>query len=123
MDKQLLYVLIGGGLGSMGRYLIAEIVPSHAGFHFPWGTFTANILGCLIIGALTALLSPSGDLDSFFVTGFCGGFTTFSSFSKETFQFIENKKTKVALLYVSSSAVFGILAVLIGYIAGGGNFK
>lgn len=123
MKEQLVYIAIGGGLGSIGRFLISEFTLRCAGNRFPWGTFIVNVLGCFIIGILTATLLPSGDLDLFLVTGFCGGFTTFSSFSKETFLFIDNKKIKLALLYVTSSTVLGIAAVLTGYIISGGMFK
>lgn len=123
MNEQLLYVLIGGGLGSVGRYLISETTSNLSHSEFPWGTFIVNILGCLVIGILTAFLSPSGSLDAFFITGFCGGFTTFSSFSKEVFLFFDRKKIKLAVMYIALSTFFGILAVFLGYTLGGGHFE
>ncbi len=122
MEIQLLYILVGGGLGSVCRYLIAQYTPQYYKGNFPLGTFTANILGCLIIGIFVAILQPNTDLDACLVTGFCGGFTTFSSFSKEVFLLFDTHKTKLAFFYVISSALFGILAVLLGYTISGGHF-
>lgn len=122
MEIQLVYILIGGGLGSIGRYLISQFTPQYYKGDFPLGTFTANIIGCLIIGIFVAILKPNTNLDACLVTGFCGGFTTFSSFSKEVFLLFDTKKTKLAFVYVISSSLFGILAVLLGYTLSGGHF-
>ena len=82
-----LFVFIGGGLGSICRYGIAQIL-SQYNFHFPWATFTANALSCIILGALVGWSLKEGMTDStklLLLTGFCGGFSTFSTFSNETF--------------------------------------
>ena len=121
MIESFIYVLFGGGIGSVGRYLISEFTPRYYKGNFPLGTFIANIIGCFVIGILTALLKVNSDADAFFVTGFCGGFTTFSSFSKETFLMFDQKKVKLAFTYIVSSTLFGIIAVLLGYLIAGGR--
>lgn len=115
MTKDILYILIGGGFGSLGRYFISELAPKYYKSDFPIGTFTANIIGCFIIGVFAAIINTNSSLDALLVTGFCGGFTTFSSFSKETFLLIHNKKIKIALFYLLTSTFCGILAVWIGF--------
>ena len=115
MQKEIIYIFIGGGLGSICRYLITEITPKYYKKDFPLGTFIANIIGCFVIGALFATISSNTNLSALLITGFCGGFTTFSSFSKEVFQFLHNKKLKLAFIYVITSSIFGIFAVLSGY--------
>lgn len=115
MSKDIVYILIGGGIGSIGRYLLSEVAPHVYKSDFPIGTFVANIIGCFIIGVFVAIIKPNSSLDPLLITGFCGGFTTFSSFSKETFMLIHNQKVKIALFYILSSSLCGILAVLAGY--------
>lgn len=82
----ILIVFIGGGLGSISRYLISQLVNTHFNTNFPLGTFTVNIVGCFLIGVIMAL-SEKFNLSNAWVlllsTGFCGGFTTFSTFSYE----------------------------------------
>mgnify|MGYP006377450419 CR=1 FL=1 len=119
--KEFLFILVGGGLGSILRYFIGELIPYYYKGKFPLGTFTADILGCLAIGIFSALMQPTGLYDAFFVTGFCGGFTTFSSFSKESFLFFHTKENTLALVYAISTPIFGLIAVLIGYTLAGGN--
>lgn len=114
--EQILLVLAGGGVGSVCRYLISEITAKYKKGDFPLGTFIANILGCLIIGGLAASLHLDSDSDLLLVTGFCGGFTTFSSFAKETFFLFKNKREGLAFLYLISSCILGIGAVFIGFI-------
>lgn len=87
MNKVLL-VLIGGGVGSLARYGTTLLAGRVLGAGFPWGTLAVNLVGCFLIGASlglaerTTLISPS--LRLFFVTGFLGGLTTFSSYALET---------------------------------------
>ena len=92
MIKEIILVGIGSGIGGVCRYLISLLMP-FANNSFPWGTFTANIIGCLLIGLLWGVtsrfqsLSPSFSL--FLMVGFCGGFTTFSTFSKESLALLQ----------------------------------
>ena len=105
---------IGGFIGTVCRYLIGLIPVEEAG-GFPFKTFAINIIGCFVIGVITAFALQDEDLDPQMVllikVGICGGFTTFSSFAYESMGLMENGQTPMALLYICSSVVLGILAV------------
>ena len=109
MIRNILLVALGGSVGSVLRYLLSNINTS-----FPWGTFTVNILGSLLIGLLVGfagkgVLSP--EMKLLLVTGFCGGFTTFSTFANESFVMMKAGDVLLTALYVGASVVIGILAV------------
>ena len=93
-----LYVAIGGALGSVLRYFLSLVIPKSAGIAagFPWPTFVANIFGCLCIGIFSGLFLKCGTLSPnlklFLVTGFCGGFTTFSTFASENLALLQSGK-------------------------------
>jgi CrcB protein len=120
MIKDVIIVGIGSGIGGICRYLIS-LTMGHAGNGFPWGTFAANVTGCLLIGLLWGVtsrfhnLSPAFSL--LFMVGFCGGFTTFSTFSKEGLTMLQTNNYMLFTLYTLGSMVLGILAVGLGYIA------
>ena len=121
MLKDLLLVGLGSGLGGMCRYLVSQLlVTTQNGF--PWGTFTVNIVGSLLIGLLWGLSSRlpslSPVLTLLFMVGFCGGFTTFSTFSREGLTLLQMQNYTLFLLYTLGSVVLGILAVMMGYIWG-----
>ncbi len=113
----LLSVALGAALGGVARYLISfaiQPVPDR----FPWATFIANLTGCLLIGMLVPWLTKSDSSMQtrlFLTTGFCGGFTTFSSFSAETFLLLQRGHLPMALTYVLSSLIGGVLLTWIGY--------
>ena len=118
MIKDLILVGIGSGIGGMCRYLISLYLgQSHSGF--PWGTFVVNIMGCLLIGILWGLtsrfqnLSPAFSL--LFMVGFCGGFTTFSTFSKEGLALLQANNYTLFALYTIGSVLLGIISVALGY--------
>lgn len=111
-----LYVFLGGGLGSMVRFGIAKLLEQYS-FTFPWATFLANILACIILGALTAYAGKNGMSDTFrhtFMVGFCGGFSTFSTFSNETFKHMEQGELSYAFANILFSVVVCLLGIYIG---------
>ncbi|MDR1056389.1 MAG: fluoride efflux transporter CrcB [Prevotellaceae bacterium] len=118
--KQILLVGLGGGVGSILRYLTSFFIFKKYSTAFPWGTFVVNILGCLIIGFLIGLSEKSDILDKdlrlLLVTGFCGGYTTFSAFSAENFQLFETGNYILLTTYIAASVIIGILATWSGYI-------
>ena len=120
MTKDIILVGIGSGIGGICRYLISLFM-SHAQSGFPWGTFTANVIGCLLIGLLWGVTSRSQNLSPAFslllMVGFCGGFTTFSTFSKEGLAMMQANNYMLFTLYTLGSMVLGIIAVGLGYIA------
>ena len=115
--KDILLVGAGSFLGGIARYLIALGMKGFSA-SFPWATMTANIVGCLLIGILWATFNrtnPSSQLNLFLTAGFCGGFTTFSTFSKESLNLLQAGNYTVFCLYALGSVVLGILAVAIGF--------
>lgn len=118
MIKNIILVGIGSGIGGICRYLIS-LAMTQARNGFPWGTFTVNIAGCLLIGILWGVtsrfqnVSPSFSL--FLMVGFCGGFTTFSTFSKEGLTMLQADSYILFSLYAIGSMMLGIMAVALGY--------
>ena len=114
---KILLVAVGSGLGGVLRYLVPCWIGTAKGF--PWATLTVNVVGSLLIGLLSGLLARHGgssaeSVRAFAVVGFCGGFTTFSTFSNETFRLIENGQWLSAAGYVGLSVVAGLVAVCVG---------
>ena len=115
---KILLVAIGSGLGGVLRYLVPCWIGTAKGF--PWATLTVNVVGSLLIGLFSGLLARHGgssaeSIRAFAVVGFCGGFTTFSTFSNETFSLIESSQWLSAVAYVSLSILAGLTAVFLGY--------
>lgn len=111
-------VFIGGGFGSITRYLLGKCISALHSINFPVGTLVINIVACFILGLIVSLtdhkqlLSPNMRL--FWAVGFCGGFSTFSTFSNETFQLINGNLTVTAILYVVLSVSLCLLATFFG---------
>ena len=118
MWKHLLLVGLGGGLGSMLRYLTTLFAGRWGLWALPWGTFAVNIVGCLLIGLLVGLAERyqlfAGPLRFLLITGFCGGYTTFSAFSAENLALLESGEYTAFFLYVALSVALGIAAVFTG---------
>lgn len=117
--QQILWVGLGGFLGSILRYLISRLNTSSITLGIPIGTLSANILGSLLIGILIGIFSketlPHPNIKLFLVTGFCGGFTTFSTFSHESLVLFQNGQHLNAFIYVIGSVVSALSAVWLGY--------
>ena len=115
--KQLLLVFIGGGFGSVLRFIIAKYLNSSEN-GIPYGTFAANIIGSLLIGIILGLAAKNNTLTEnqtlLLATGFCGGFTTFSSFTYENHVFLKTGDLTSFALYTIASFVIGFLAVFLG---------
>ena len=113
----LLWVGLGGFLGSIARYSLTSLVSSSSNSDFPLATFIINVLGSFVIGLVYGLSSRSiigGDVRLFLATGICGGFTTFSAFSAETFVLIRDGHVLLALAYASLSVILGVGATVGG---------
>ena len=118
MIKILLLVGSGGFLGSISRYILSKYLTQANPGAFPVGTFAVNIIGCLIIGLLigfSAKSSLSSELRFFLATGFCGGFTTFSTYSLEAFQILEKGEAGLSLVYVFGSILVGLICIWLGF--------
>ena len=117
MMKQVLLVFIGGGFGSVARYLLGRFL-NHPEAGIPWGTFAANVLGSLLIGVVLGLAAKNDTLTQgqtlLLATGFCGGFTTFSTFAYENYSFLKSGDFTTFALYTVVSFAVGFLAVFGG---------
>ena len=115
--KQALLVFLGGGIGSVLRYFVGKFLNSHES-GIPYGTFTANILGSLLIGIILGLAAKNESLSAnqtlLLATGFCGGFTTFSTFAYENHVFLKAGDFTSFALYTIGSFIVGFLAVFAG---------
>ena len=112
-----LWVALGGAAGSTARFAIAQWAGARWGGTFPWGTFAVNVTGSLAIGLVMTLLLARGADPAYrllLVTGFLGGYTTFSAFSFEALTLLEARRWDAAAFYVICSVVLGLLATGLG---------
>lgn len=120
--QSILLIGFGGGLGSILRYLLSTVIHfKHSKLsHFPLGTFTVNILGGFLIGLFIGISLKNNFINEnwkwFLVTGFCGGFTTFSAFTNEGYLLIKNQQIGMFVFYFLISISLGLLATTIGYL-------
>ena len=117
--KAVLLVALGGAIGSVTRYKLSGLILHHTiDWRFPAGTFTVNVLGCLVAGVLAGLAEKhdmlSADARLLLFTGLLGGFTTFSAFGVETMHLIKRGELAVASANVLLSVAAGLLALWIG---------
>lgn len=120
--KELICIFLGGGTGSVLRYYIQELLHERIlPYSFPWATFVVNIFGSFLIGlfyALSARFNLSAEVRLLLTAGFCGGFTTFSTFSNDGLALLKGEFYGTFLLYTFLSISLGLLAALAGGIAG-----
>ena len=115
----LVLVAAGSAFGGVLRYLVSIGLAAQRGF--PWATLSVNVVGSFLIGLLSGFIARhcGGNGESvrlFAVVGFCGGFTTFSTFSNETFRLLEGNQWFSAAVYVGVSVLAGLAAVFLGYL-------
>lgn len=118
MFRTLLIVAVGGGIGSMLRYLTSVFVAKYYANAYPLATFLTNLIGCFLIGIFMGFLTKSQivsqDLKAFLITGFCGGYTTFSAFGYENVNLFQNGNPALAFAYIGLSVTIGLFAVWLG---------
>ncbi len=118
MIKNLLLVGLGGGLGSMARYVCQRWLSASFPHHFPWGTFAVNLLGCFAIGIFWGLsfrsFENNEDWKLFLMVGLCGGFTTFSAFTLEGIGLLKEQRLALFFSYIAASVVVCLLATYAG---------
>ena len=116
---EVLAVALGGAIGSALRYLASGAFVRQ-GIEFPWGTFTVNVTGALLMGFLARYFAPSHGSPLLFLAltvGICGGYTTFSTFSLEMFTLVERGAAARAVTYALASIVFTYAALAVGCLA------
>ena len=119
----LLLVILGGALGSGLRHLLSGVVAARVGETFPFGTLAVNVIGSVAIGFFATLTGPEGRwlvspaVRIFFMTGVCGGFTTFSAFSLQTVNLARDAEWLYAGLNVLASVAVCLIGVWLGHLA------
>jgi CrcB protein len=107
MNRNYLFVFVGGGLGASFRYWVSGVIPEYLGSQFPYAILTVNVIGCFLIGFLMAVMEErfavTPELRIFLTIGILGGFTTFSTFSFETVAMLRDGELLKAGLYVALS--------------------
>lgn len=109
---------MGGAVGSVARYLLSRAVQGTVLSAFPFGTMTVNVLGCFVLGAVCGLadnsVAMSREMKLVLTMGFCGGFTTFSTFMNESASLIRADNAMMAAVYIGASVALGLIAVFSG---------
>jgi CrcB protein len=118
MIKNMLIAGLGGFFGTCARFLVGKLAGYLFASSFPYGTFAVNIVGCFLIGLFMGMAERAHLLSAgvalFLLTGFCGGFTTFSTFSADMLRMAENGQRSYFVVYLTASIILGVLFVWIG---------
>ncbi|WP_433896456.1 fluoride efflux transporter CrcB [Sphingobacterium mizutaii] len=118
MIKEAFIIGAGGAVGSVLRYYSGQFISKNYPSQIPLGTLIVNLLGCLLIGILLGYFAKNQGLSNewklLLVTGFCGGYTTFSTFAAENISLIQNQQVSQAILYIGLSVLLGLAAVFFG---------
>ena len=120
MMKLFGYVFVGAGIGGVARYAMATFVDDRFSPTFPLATFLINVVGSFVLGVIMRLAlhgdAVSVEMRALLATGFCGGYTTFSTFSYETARMLETRDYRRAASYVGSSVVLAVAATFVGFV-------
>lgn len=122
MIRNFLLVGLGGALGSMLRFYCQKWIAPFNPVSFPIGTFAVNIIGCFLIGYFYGISQRSNtfsiELQFLLMTGFCGGFTTFSAFTQEGLMLLQQQRITIFFLYFAASVLVGLGATFLGFLTG-----
>lgn len=114
----ILSIAAGGAVGSVARYLVAKAIQDHFGSAFPAGTLVVNLAGCIVLGFVMRIALDTGEFSpttrALLTTGFCGGFTTFSTFAWETIALVEEGALRRAAMYMGGSLLAGLAGIWLG---------
>ncbi len=120
--KNMVMVALGGSVGAVARFLSTKYISSFFPQSFHWGTFIVNIVGCFLVGLFYSFSIRQSyftpELRLLLLTGFCGGFTTFSAFTLEGMNLLNEQRVLSFLLYFAASILVGLAATFLGYWAG-----
>jgi CrcB protein len=118
----ILAVAFGGALGTLSRYAVDRLIERRVASVFPWSTFTINVTGCLVVGAIVAALVDRRNTPEWLriglIMGVLGGYTTFSTFGQESYELLRGGHAGVGIVYAAGSLVVGLCAVALGTMIG-----
>lgn len=119
MWTNLLFVMAGSALGGGCRFLVSKFITDNTSGVFPWGTFAVNMAGCLIIGILFGMIDRGANVPpqmrALLITGFCGGFTTFSTFAHENYLLFSDSRLWIVFIYAVVSFAVGLFLAWLGH--------
>ncbi|MCQ2607277.1 MAG: fluoride efflux transporter CrcB [Bacteroidales bacterium] len=122
MFQNIIFIGLGSCLGGVLRWLLSQFLQRYSFYHYPLGTFAVNVIGCFCIGLFYALFDKyaceNTSLKLFCTVGFCGSFTTFSTFMNENVSLLQDGHVTISFVYLLASLCFGACALSLGTFAG-----